>query len=131
MLTLAASLILTAGSVQTISAAFPICGNGPRVTCIVDGDTFWYEREKFRLVDIDAPEVSQPQCETEAAKASAATYRLAVLMDEAKLAIERRGVDRYGRTLALVSRGGQSVGERLVREGLARHWGDRRGWCVL
>lgn len=108
---------------------FPICGSGKRVTCVVDGDTFWLDRVKYRVADIDAPEVSEPRCKKEALLGEAATYRLQELLNGGPFYLETRGVDRYGRTLAVVSRTGRSFGLRLVSEGLAREWGDRRGWC--
>lgn len=109
--------------------SFPICGEGRRVTCVVDGDTFWHNRIKYRLADIDAPEVSQPQCAAEARQGQAATNRLAALLNAGRFELQEQGVDRYGRTLATVTRSGRSIGEQLVSEGLARRWGDRRGWC--
>lgn len=108
---------------------FPICGEGRRVTCVVDGDTFWLDRVKYRLADIDAPEVSNPRCNAEARLAAASTRRLAQYLNAGPFQLETRGKDRYGRTLAVVSRSGYSFGARLVDEGLARNWGDRRGWC--
>lgn len=108
---------------------FPICGEGRRVTCVVDGDTFWLDRVKYRIADIDAPEVTHPECRAEARLAEASTVRLAQLLDAGPFQLEERGLDRYGRTLAVVSRSGYSIGARLVSEGLARNWGDRRGWC--
>jgi len=108
---------------------FPICGEGRRVTCVVDGDTFWLDRVKYRIADIDAPEVSNPRCQAEARLAGQATVRLAQMLSAGPFQLETRGLDRYGRTLAVVSRSGYSFGGRLVREGLARSWGDTRGWC--
>jgi endonuclease YncB( thermonuclease family) len=41
-----------------------------------------------------------------------------------------RDEDRYGRKLRILTRGGQSLGELLVEEGLARYYeGGRRSWC--
>jgi endonuclease YncB( thermonuclease family) len=41
-----------------------------------------------------------------------------------------RDRDRYGRLLRTVTRAGISVGDDLVREGLAETWKGRRGdWC--
>lgn len=117
-------------SVTTVGKRqFPICGESRRVTCVVDGDTFWLDRVKYRLADIDAPEVSRPECEAEARLAAASTRRLAQYLNAGPFQLETRGTDRYGRTLAVVSRSGYSFGARLVSEGLARVWGDRRGWC--
>jgi len=109
--------------------SFPICGQGRRVTCVVDGDTFWHNRSKYRLADIDAPEVSEPQCAAEARQGRAATYRLAALLNAGRFELQSQGLDRYGRTLATVTRSGRSIGGQLISEGLARRWGDRRGWC--
>lgn len=108
---------------------FPICGEGRRITCVVDGDTFWHKRIKYRIADIDAPEVTRPECAREARMAEAATYRLAELLNAGPFYLMAQGEDRYGRTLVTLTRAGHSLGEKLVSEGLARRWGDRRGWC--
>lgn len=95
-----------------------------RITCVVDGDTVWINREKIRLLDIDAPEMNG-KCPAERAMAIRARDRLVQLLRAGRITIARDGVDRYGRTLARLG----DVGQQLVREGLARRWGDRRGWC--
>jgi micrococcal nuclease len=128
MLTSLFAMLLASQSLN-VSDEFPICGEGRRVTCVVDGDTFWHNRIKYRLADIDAPEVSKPQCAVEARQGRAATYRLAELLNAGSVELQTRGVDRYGRTLVTVMRAGRSIGGQLVSEGFARRWGDRRGWC--
>lgn len=114
---------------QSNSNYFPVCGSGRRVTCIVDGDTFWLDRVKYRVADIDAPETSRPQCKAEAKLGEVATDRLAQMMNAGPFQLRTSGTDRYGRVLVTVTRSGASLGARLVSEGLARKWGDRRGWC--
>jgi endonuclease YncB( thermonuclease family) len=43
-----------------------------------------------------------------------------------------RDEDRYGRKLRIVTRGGRSLGDVLVAEGLARTWtGRREPWCAI
>lgn len=96
---------------------------------MVDGDTFWHNRVKYRLADIDAPEVTKPQCRAEAKQGQAATYRLAALLNAGRIELHSKGLDRYRRTLVTVMRSGRSIGGQLVSEGLARRWGDKRGWC--
>lgn len=125
----AGALLAIAAQGSAIQPRFPICGEGRRVTCVVDGDTFWLNRVKYRLADIDAPEVSQPQCRAEAQAGEQATLRLAQLLNAGPIELQEHGLDRYERTLVTVRQGGQSVGARMVREGHAREWGDRRGWC--
>lgn len=112
---------------------FEICAAGPRVTCVVDGDTFWLEGTKIRIADINAPETSQPSCAAEAALGKRATRRLVDLLNAGPFALEVQGreTDRYGRALRVVTRKGRSLGAILEAEGLAEHWqGRRRNWCV-
>lgn len=115
------------------AGAFDRCEGPGRVTCVVDGDTFWYRGLKIRIADINAPELGHPSCAFEARLAEAATRRLTDLLNAGPftLAIEGRDTDKYGRALRVVMRGGRSLGEALEREGLAEHWHGRRGdWCA-
>ena len=42
----------------------------------------------------------------------------------------RRDTDKYGRKLRDLERHGQSLGDMLIAEGLARRWdGARHSWC--
>lgn len=61
---------------DTISTSFPICASGARTTCVVDGDTFWLDGIKYRISDIDTPEISEPRCAEEKALGEQATIRL-------------------------------------------------------
>jgi micrococcal nuclease len=112
---------------------FGLCHSGGGRNCVVDGDTFWLAGEKIRIADIDTPETHPPRCEAEAAKGAAATRRLHALLNVGPftLASIGRDTDRYGRKLRVVTRGEQSIGAQLVREGLARPYtgGRRAGWC--
>lgn len=109
------------------AALLTICAPGPRDNCVVDGDTFWHRGEKIRLADIDAPELTS-RCQAERELAIRARNRLRELL--VGFEVRRTGRDRYGRTLAVVTVEGRSVGRVLVGEGLAREWdGRRRPWC--
>lgn len=137
-LSLAWPLASASGTALTIpsdreAAAFGRCEGPTRVTCVVDGDTFWYRGLKIRIADINAPELGHPSCAYEAQLAETATRRLTDLLNAGPftLAVEGRETDRYGRALRVVLRGGRSLGEVLEREGLAEHWHGRRGdWCT-
>jgi micrococcal nuclease len=112
--------------------SFAACGGGKRVTCIVDGDTFWYRGEKIRIADINTPEVGTPGCAAEARLGAAATRRLGQLLNAGPFTLEpvERATDRYGRRLRVVTRKGASLGGTLEAEGLAEPWRGRRGsWC--
>jgi micrococcal nuclease len=128
-----ARLPTAAASTDPEGAAFAGCSGSGRITCVVDGDTFWYLGRKIRIADINAPEVSRPGCAREAALAAAAKRRLTQLLNAGPftLAIEGREMDRYGRELRVVRRGGISLGIQLEHEGLAEHWHGHRGdWCT-
>ncbi len=117
---------------QLYSGQFGICSGSVRITCVVDGDTFWLEGTKIRIADINTPEVSSPQCSHEAALGRRATERLRELLSAAPFALVRDGrdEDRYGRKLRVAMRDGHSLGAQLVAEGLAHEWeGHRRSWC--
>ncbi|QTG17378.1 thermonuclease family protein (plasmid) [Agrobacterium tumefaciens] len=117
---------------DSLSGSFSICGDSRRVNCVVDGDTFWIQGEKIRVADIDTPELSPPRCAAERIKGEAAKARLRVLLSAGPFSMSAglRDEDKYGRKLRTVTRNGQSLGEILVGEGLARRWdGARRGWC--
>ena len=117
---------------DSLSAAFLICGADRHVNCVVNGDTFWFEGEKIRIADIDTPELSPPRCEAERIKGEAAKARLLALLNGGKFSLSAglRDEDKYGRKLRTVSRAGNSLGDVLVNEGLARSWdGARHGWC--
>ena len=99
---------------------------------VIDGDTFWLGGEKIRIADIDTPELAA-RCPAEADLARRATARLSGLLAEGPFELSPiggRDEDRYGRKLRIVTRGGQSLGDVLVAEGLARTWtGRREPWC--
>lgn len=116
------------------AATFTLCGQGPRFTCVVDGDTFWLHGEKVRIADINAPETHKAGCPAERELGKRAAWRLVALLNAGpfSLEIEGRAEDRYGRALRVVKRGGHSLGAQLVSEGLAEPWRGRRSdWCAM
>ena len=119
-------------AIDAVDAKFGICGEGPRSTCVVDGDTIWLYGTKIRIADINTPEVSEPGCSNEALLGEEATHKLVGLLNQAPFSVDRidRDEDRYGRKLRIISRNGQSLGAVLVDEGLAEEWnGARIDWC--
>jgi micrococcal nuclease len=116
-------LILLAMLAGAPAAADPACR-------ALDGDTLACGAERIRIIGLDAPE-THGQCEAERELARLATERLAALITEG-IEIQRRGQDRFGRTLARARSGERDVAETLIAEGLARAYdgrGRRAGWC--
>lgn len=117
---------------DTLSARFGICAGSARVTCVVDGDTIWLRGQKIRIADIDTPEVSSPRCPAELQRGRVAARRLVELLNTGPFTLEPvgRAQDRYGRALYRLTRGGNSLGDTLVSEGLAVWYGNGRpDWC--
>jgi endonuclease YncB( thermonuclease family) len=99
---------------------------------IIDGDTFHYGGEKIRVADIDTPEL-RGRCAHETQLATRAKRRMDQLLRQGPFELRSvgRDEDRYGRKLRVVTRGGRSLGDQLVAEGLARTWAGRREpWCA-
>ncbi|MCI9868594.1 thermonuclease family protein [Rhizobium skierniewicense] len=123
---------VASASPSRASEAFSIRGSGQRITCVVDGDTFWFRGEKIRIADIDTPELSPPRCEHERELGLAAEKRLLDILNSGPLSFKTtaRDEDRFGRKLRIVYRERRSVGDILIAQGLARKWqGSRRSWC--
>jgi endonuclease YncB( thermonuclease family) len=57
---------LVAATFPANAAQFALCGTSARITCVVDGDTFWLNGEKFRLHGYDTPETVTGLCGGEA-----------------------------------------------------------------
>jgi len=96
---------------------------------VIDGDTIVVAGERVRLAGIDAPE-RRARCAWEDWLARQAAVRVTELVADG-VTLERRGQDRYRRSLAVVfDAEGRDVGALLVSEGLARPWrGRRHSWC--
>jgi micrococcal nuclease len=118
----------------TASPAFAIqeCGSGQRFSCVVDGDTIWYQGEKIRMAGYDAPETHTNLCGGQAERrlGKKTTARLVEILNSGDVVFDRVGSDRYGRTLANFYVHGQSLADILVSEGLARYWPNgSEFWC--
>ena len=103
-----------------------------RASCrAIDGDSLVCGQERVRIMGLDAPEL-RARCRAETRLARAAHARMQQLAARG-VTLERRGRDRYRRTLAVVRvRGGQDVAAIMIRERLARPYdgrGPRRSWC--
>lgn len=112
--------------------SFSFCHTGGGYNCVVDGDTIWLEGTKIRIVDIDTPETHDYQCQAEKNLGDQATVRLREILQNGNITLQSidRDADQYGRKLRIVLVDGESVGETLIDEGLARWYeGGRRPWC--
>ncbi len=118
---------------EPIRARFSLCASATRINCVVDGDTFWYQGEKYRISDINSPEIGQPACERERHLGRQAQVALLQTLNGTGLTLEqqeRRDTDRYGRKLRVVMQDGHSIGDIMIAQGLAHRWeGHKLNWC--
>jgi micrococcal nuclease len=101
---------------------------------VIDGDTIDDRagRIRYRLANIDAPEIDGAKCYREAERGQLAKWAFVRIVREAKSVVVRPTfrVDRYGRRVGFVLADGVDVGETLIARGLAVRWGGvRRRWC--
>lgn len=97
------------------------------LTCLliaIDGDTLRCGKERIRLLGIDAPEMPRHcrrgrKCVEGDPYASKAALAGALV---GKATIERRGHDRYGRTLANVRVNGIDLSSMQLRSGAASRY---------
>lgn len=123
-----------AGASAPIAAAempkMKMCSGYVRITCVVDGDTLWFEGEKIRIKDLDTPEISKADCPEELKLAADATSMLIDLLNKGDWTIRRDGKDRFERTLATISVDGESVAKSMIAAGVAIEWKGKGGnWC--
>lgn len=101
------------------AARFGFCPAGGGVNCVVDGNSFRFGGEKYRIADIDAPQTHSPPCIAKAGDRAA--RRLEALLNEGPFQLKAvdHDMDPDGRKPRIVLRDGQSLGSMLIREGLA------------
>jgi micrococcal nuclease len=108
---------------------FPVCGKGARITCIVDGDTFWLEGVKIRPQGFDTPEMGKPSCPRRAAGAIEARDALQRLLESGTVQVQPTGRS-YDRVLARVTVDGVDIGETMIAAGHARRYVPGAApWC--
>lgn len=89
---------------------------------IVDGDTLVVAKTSIRLEEIDAPETDQVCLDSSGKRwkcGIAARNALADHIANREVTCADKGHDRYGRTLALCSVGGENLNAWIVSQGLA------------
>ena len=121
-----AALVMFAAPATAIEV--PLCSGAQMETCVEDGDTFVWNKERIRIENIDAPEIGDACARDRAVQAA---DRLAVLLSSGSVEINRSAQAAGHRTRATVAVDAKDVGLQLVAEGLARKWmGGSEDWCA-
>jgi endonuclease YncB( thermonuclease family) len=110
---------------KAVPARLTICSHAKPIDCMVDGHTVWMAGTKIHITNIDTPKSHPPRCAREARLGQAATLKMHPFLNAGPFTLTpiKRDVDRYGRKLRIVERGGESLGAVLVSHGLARRYG--------
>lgn len=121
--------------IQAVVCISTICTQTPII--VRDGDTIVVHDVAYRIKGINTPEISG-KCKSnkkhEIDLAFQAKDYLAMLLSSGDVHIYRDGYDRYGRVLSDIVVHGENVGERLIKQGLARKWTRKwnkqpEPWC--
>ena len=89
---------------------------------VVDGDTIKIDGAHIRLEGIDAPEAGQTCGRKDGGEwrcGSAASAKLAALIDTRRVDCESRGRDKYDRVLGVCFADGRDINAEMVRSGFA------------
>ena len=116
---------------RTVTGPVALCSVLQRRTCLIDGDTGRDKGEKWRLISIDTPELSEPECDNERRLAVAARDRLRTLLADGYRIRASGRHDPHGRSLVDIELAdGRDVSRILLTEGLAQKWPNRGNiWC--
>ena len=127
-LLVACGLVAATGTLAATTTAAPALDVGT-IASVYDGDTVTLrDGRRLRLLQIDTPELGSGECYSRAARTE--LLRLAPIGSRVVLEADRAldQVDRYGRVLRYLRRGGVNVNVELVRRGAAAPYfyrGDR------
>src|SRR5712671_6908739 len=119
---LAVGFISIGGSVHVSARSDAPPGPLTGEVCVIDGDTIAIGETRVRLEGIDAPETAQT-CRRKWfgwwACGTAATAALTDMIGSKPVSCEPRGLDKYGRTLAVCFVDGRDINAQMVRQGFA------------
>ena len=117
---------------ERVAQHFTRCGSGSGFACVVDGDSFRLGERRIRIRGIDAPE-REGACPAETLLAERSAAKLADLLNAGPFTMTAMGGnerDQYGRELRVLTRNGRSIGDAMVRAGLAHDYrGAKSSWC--
>ena len=120
----------SAAAASTTTPKFTHCSSNFGPNCVLDGDTFYLDREKVEVAGIDAPEIKGARCTEEARRGIQAAIKLHEMLNRGTVTLmgaERASDGSMGQK---VEADGRDVGVAMVAAGVAREYrGERRSWC--
>lgn len=129
--------LITFGSFRAEASTlnWSICKqNVKRINCVVDGDTYWKEGIKYRIMGLDTPEKKpRAKCGFEHSLSNKATRFLFEQFRGSNVTEVERGKDRYGRVLADTYVNGKLIAPIIIRNGLGVEYNAKKRregiWC--
>ena len=103
-----------------------------------DGDSGTMDGDRFRLANVDAPEIGNPECEAERKRGREAMRAVRQMTGRGRVVIQREyETDRYDRRVVDLYVDGEDLAQTLMERGLAKPWPHRDGralrakpdWC--
>ena len=121
----------SSAAAATVSGTkFTHCSSNFGPNCVLDGDTFYIDRERVEVAGIDAPEIQGARCTAEARRGIQAAIKLHELLNRGNVTL--MGAERAtdGREATKVEADGRDVGVAMIAAGVVRSYGDGpRSWC--
>lgn len=125
------------GGAKMVGAGFKgqffYCGRSGLNNCIAESGVFWHDKTAVRLADVRVPGAESARCDAERQRGFRAKVRLRELLDAGPfdLVLSDNGDrEQAGAKLRVAMRNGKSIGDQLVREGLAQpRGGNFTDWC--
>ncbi len=108
-----------------IAAGLLVAASLSGVAVVIDGDTFRLDGTHIRLFGIDAPERREQCVSLEAAVWDCGRESTGVLrrfLGTRPVTCAAEDTDKYGRTVATCTVGGEDIGRWMVRNGWARSY---------
>ena len=103
-----------------------------------DGDSGTMDGDRFRLANVDAPEIGNPECEAERKRGREAKRAVRQMTGRGRVVIQREyEPDRYDRRIVDLYVDGEDLAQTLMERGFAKPWSHRDGralrakpdWC--
>ena len=120
----------SASAASVTAPKFTHCSSNFGPNCVLDGDTFYIDREKVEVARIDAPEIRGARCTEESRRGIQAAIKLHELLNRGAVVLVGTERATDGREATRVEADGRDVGEAMMAADVARPYLDGpRSWC--
>lgn len=104
-----------------------LCTTGAVDVCVENGNTFRFDRNRYRLFGTVAPSDPDASCDSEAARYWVGIEMMMGLIPKYQLSFKHHGYDEDGTALVDVETSDGDLATLLLQGGMLEETGD--GWC--